>query len=256
MATQGMIKLDTIVREALADKGYTSLHMYPKYLMYALRMLRKINIDYSEDIKTVKLPISKRKTVSYPEDYIAYNKVAVKVGDRLWCMTRDNTITSHTESKYDANTPFYKEARSETDSIRFHNYYPYSGSGYGSSYYDYIDYRGYAYNGVGYFTPVDKCREFQISSEVTAKEIILEYIATNFNPDSETYVPIIAQDLFREYIHWQSAYHKPNTQISKIKMAEEEFWREKGNYKMRLSDLSYDGLLDAMRRNATLAIKG
>lgn len=255
MATQGMVKIDTVIREALADKGYTSLHLYPKYLMYALRMLRKLNIDYSEDIKTVKLPISKRKTVSYPDDYIAYNKIGVKIGDRMRYFTRDNTITSHTDNKYTANDAFYKEANNETNSVRFFNYFPDSGSN-GSSYYDYIDIRGYAHNGIGYFTTVDNCKEFQLSSEITAKEVLLEYIATNYNPDSETYVPIIAQDVFREYIHWQSEYHKPNSPYNKIKMAEEEFWREKGNYKMRLSDLSYQGLLDAKRRNATLAVKG
>jgi hypothetical protein len=252
--SQGLIKIDTIVREALADKNYSTLHNYPRYLLFALRMLRKLDIDFSETIKTRELPISVKKTVKYPEDYIAYNKVGIKVGDRLRLMTRDNTITSHTPSKYEANSPFYKEVNSTT-SYRFYNYYPYN-NGTGSSFYDYVDVRGYGHNGVGYFTPVDGCREFQISSEVTAKTIILEYIATNYNPDTETFVPILAQDVFREYIHWQDAMHKSNTPVSKIMSADQEFWSELGNYNMRMSDLSYSGIQDALRRNTTLSIKG
>ena len=249
--SQGMVKIDTVVREALVDKGYDSLHLYARYLHFALRMLRKLNIDYSEDIKTVRLPVSKKKTVAYPEDYIAYNKIGAKVGDRMLCFVKDSTITSHHEDKYTPNTPFYQETENAITTFQYYNYY-----GGASSYFDYVDVKGYGHNGVGYFTEVDRCKEFQLSSEITSSEVILEYIATNFNPDSETYVPMLAQDTFREYIHWQTSRFGKNIPISKVREDEREFFAELGNYKMRLSDLSYEGLVDAKRRNATLAIKG
>jgi hypothetical protein len=250
---QGLVKIDTIVREALADKGYSSLHKYPRYLMFVLRMLRKLNIDYSETIKTKEIPITKRKTVPYPEDYIAYNKIGVKVGDRMWVLTRDNSITTHTSSKYDSNPPFYQEAKNVA-SYRFYNYYPYV-DGINSSYWDYVDVRGYAHNGVGYFTDVEDCREFQLSSDFTGSTVILEYIATNFDPDTETFIPVLAQDVFREYIHWQESRFSTNVSLSEVMANDREFWSELGRYNMRMSDLSYDGILDTMRRNTTLSIK-
>jgi hypothetical protein len=247
--SQGFVKIDTIVREALFDKGYSSLHHYPRYLGFALRMLRKLDIDHSENIVTKELPVSKKKTVAYPEDYI------MKVGDRIWCFERDTSITSHTPSKYEANPAFYERANA-ISSFRFYNYYPYASGSETSSYFDYIDVRGYAYNGIGYFTTVDNCREFQLSSEIKTDTIILEYIASSYNPSTETFVPIIAQDVFREYIHWQSSRFSSNTSLSEVMANDREFWAELGNYKMRLSDLSYEGLQGAMRRGATLAIKG
>jgi hypothetical protein len=222
--------------------------------MFALRMLRKLNIDYSETIKTKEIRVSKRKTVPYPEDYIAYNKIGVKVGDRMWVLTRDNSITTHTPSKYEANKPFYQEARNIT-SYRFYNYYPYN-NGVNGSYHDYVDVRGYGHNGVGYFTDVDSCREFQLSSDFTGSTVMLEYIATNFNPDTETFVPVLAQDAFREYIHWQESRFSPNVPLSQVMADDREFWSELGRYNMRMSDLSYDGILDTLRRNTTLSIKG
>lgn len=252
-----MVKLDDIVREALADKNYSTLQHYPRYLMYALRAHRKINIDYSEEIKTIELPVSKRGTVKYPDDYIAYNKVAIKIGDRLWCLTRDNTITSHTPSKYEGNEPFYKEARDKIQPYRFYNYYSSSyNGGDGSGYLDYVDLRGYGYNQRGYFTTVDSCKEFQLSTEISAKKIILEYIAMNFSPDTETLVPIMAQDVYKEYIHWQDARFKSNVSISKVREEEREYFAELGNYNMRLSDLSYEGIMDVLARQTTLAING
>ena len=251
---QGLVKIDKIVREALNDRGYTSLHKYPRYLMFALRMLRILNIDYSQTIRTREIPVTKRKTVPYPEDYIAYNKVGVKVGDRLWVLSPDNSITTHTPSKYDANKPFYEEAKNVA-SYRFYNYYPYT-NGVNGSYWDYIDVRGYAHNGIGYFKDVPECREFQLSSDFTGKTIIVEYIATNFEPDTETFVPVLAQDVFREYIHWQEDRFSPNVPLSQVMASDREFFSELGKFNMRMSDLSYDGILDAMRRNTTLAIKG
>lgn len=253
--SQGFVKIDTIVREALKDKGYSTLHHYPAYLMYALRMLRKLDIDHSETIKTKELPVSAKKTVAYPEDYITYNKIGMKVGDRIWCFHRDTSITSHTPSKYEANPAFHERANA-ISSFRFYNYYPYASGSETSSYFDYIDVRGYAYNGIGYFTTVDNCREFQLSSEIVTDTIILEYIASSYNPDTETFVPIIAQDVFREYIHWQSSRFSSNTSLSEVMANDREFWSELGNYKMRLSDLSYESLQGALRRGATLAIKG
>ena len=66
----------------------------------------------------------------------------------------------------------------------------------------------------------------------------------------------MAQDLFREYINWQVSRFGKNIPISKVREDEREFFAELGTYNMRLSDLSYEGLLDAKRRHATLAVKG
>ena len=104
-----MIKIDSIVKEALADKGYDTFHLYGRYLMWAIRCLRELNIDHTEDIKTVKLPVSAIKTVAYPDDFITYNKLGVKIGDRLHAFVRDNTITTHHTDRYTANAPFYNE---------------------------------------------------------------------------------------------------------------------------------------------------
>lgn len=249
MSKGGVISIDTVVREAIADKGYSTLHLYPRYLHFALRMLRKLDIDFSEEIKTKRIRVTKRKTVPYPDDYIIWSKIGVKIGDRLWVMVRDNTITYDKLDKYTPNSSFIPEAQKVIG--RTYRFYNYVNDEQGIR--GYIDQRGYGYNGVGYFQPVDSCKEFQLSSEVKHKEVILEYVSSSFDPDSETFVPITAQDLIRNYIHYQDARFNNTTGMGKTSKEEQEYLDELSQYQMRLSDLSFQGILDVSRRSASLA---
>lgn len=254
---QGMVQIDTIVREALADKGYDTPHLYAKYLMWALRVFRELNLDHTQDIKTVELPVSVTKTVRYPDDYVTYNKLGVKIGDRMWTFVRDNTITSHKIDKYTANKTFYEDAQSKLPSLRFFNFFPDFGSNLvGASTFNYIDVNGYAHNGVGYFKPVDSCREFQLSSEVKSKKVILEYVFNNFNPDTETFVTLTMKEVVRQYIHYQDAMYRQGTSVGLKREAELDYLYALSDFDRRLSDLSFQGILNALRINTTLAIKG
>jgi len=240
-----MIKIDSIVKEALADKGYDTFHLYGRYLMWAIRCLRELNIDHTEDIKTV----------AYPEDYITYNKIGVKIGDRLHAFVRDNTITTHHTDRYTANKAFYNEALTQLQSLRFNNYYERS-SGTSSGFYNYVDFEGYAHNGVGYFKPNDKCKEFQLSSDINVREVLLEYVYDNYNPDTETFVTPQLREVIRQYIHFQDAEFRDGSPLAMKRDKELDFLNALSDYDKRISDISYQGILDSLRINTTMNIKG
>ena len=252
--SKGMIKIDTIVREALADKGYDTPHLYAKYLMWALRCLREMNIDHTEDVKTVQLPISAIKTVAYPEDYITYNKIGTKFGDRFIAFVRDGTITNHHVDRYSPNPTFYDEAQT-LSFYNFNNVNP-NLTGERASFYGTYDRYGYAHNGFGYFKPNDECKEFQLSSEITSKSILLEYVYNNFNPDTETFVTIMMQEVIRQYVHYQEATFKQGGSIGAKREAEMDFLYALSDYDKRISDISYQGILNSIRINTTLRVKG
>lgn len=251
--SKGMIKIDTVVREALADKGYDTPHLYPRFLLYALRFFREMNIDRTQDIKTVEIPVSVIKTVPFPEDYIAYNKLGVKIGDRFMAFARDNTITNHHIDRYTPNSLFVNEARP----LVFNNYYDnpnLSGEnfGYRGTYERY----GYAHNGVGYFKPNPICNEFQLSSEITSKTVLLEYVYDNFNPDTETFVTHMMRDVMRQYIHYQYSVFVNNGSLGKRREDEMDYLDSLSTYDKRISDLSFETIMDSLRRSTTLSVKG
>ena len=251
--SKGMIKIDTVVREALADKGYDTPHLYARFLLYALRFFREMNIDRTQDIKTVELPVSVIKTVAYPEDYIAYNKLGVKIGDRFLGFARDNTITNHHIDRYTANTPFVSEAQT----LRFYNYYENPNlqgttNGYNGTYERF----GYAHNGVGYFKPNNECKEFQLSAEITSNTVLLEYIYDNFNPDTETFVTHSMRDVMRKYIHYQYSVFVNGGSLGQRREDEVDFLDALSTYDKRLSDLSFETIMDSLRRSTTLSVKG
>lgn len=250
-----LVTIDTIVRRALADIGDNTLYLYPRFLHYALGMFRKINKDYSENIKTVKLPVSATNTVQFPSDYIAYNKIGIKLGDRIMCFAKDNTLTVHKEDAYTKNNRFFPEANNKFGTYYFYNYDNTRDIDNISSGNNFLEINGYAHNGVGYFKENAKCHEFQLSSEVVAKDVILEYIYNEFDPNSETLVPALAEDVVKEFIHYQYARFSKTTPISKVREEEREYLDELANYNMRLSDISFQGILDASRRGQHRAPK-
>lgn len=254
MSNQGLITIDNIVRQAIADKGYNTLHLYPRYLHFALSMLKKLNLDVLEDIKTVRIPVTARKTVPYPDDYLTYSKIGIKIGDRMACFVKDNTLTRDRDDAYTANSPFYKEAISKfgTDG-GYYSFYNYTDNN--GDFRNNFETYGYAHNGIGYFKEDVKCKEFILSSEVGAREVVLEYIYNVINPDSETQVSVMAEDTIKEYIHFQDSRFRAGVSLSKIQMEEKEWLDELANLNMRLSDLSYQGILDVSRRHNTLAPK-
>jgi len=252
---QGFISIDNIVRQALADKGYNTLHPYPRYLLYAINMFKKLNIDYLEDIKTVRLPVTARKTVAYPDDYIAYSKIGIKIGDRILTFNKDNTITNERTDAYTANGNFFQDAQQKFGGVGgyyyFYNFNDNSNGSFGETF----EVFGYAHNSVGYFKDDDRCREFVLSSEVGATEVILEYIYNVVCPDSETLVPVMAEDTIKEYIHFQETRFKKGSSLGERAADEKEWLDELSTLNMRLSDLSYQGINDAIRRQETLAPK-
>ena len=69
-------------------------------------------------------------------------------------------------------------------------------------------------------------------------------------------VPIPLQDVIRKYIHYQEDYYKKNVPLSTKKELEDDYVDELATYDMRMSDLSYQGILDVSRRTKTFSIKG
>lgn len=250
-----LVTIDTIVRRALADKGENTLYLYPRYLHYALTMFRKINKDYSENIKTVSLPVSATNTVQFPSDYIAYNKMGIKLGDRLMCFQKDNTITVHKDDAYTKNSKFFPEANNQFGTYYFYNYDNTRDVDSTNAGNYFLEVNGYAHNGVGYFKENAMCSEFQLSSEVVAKNVILEYIYNEYDPNSETLVPALAEDVLKEFIHYQYARFSKSISISKVREEEREYLDELATYNMRLSDVSFQGILDVSRRSQTRAPK-
>jgi hypothetical protein len=253
-SNQGFITIDNIVRKALADKGENTTRYYPRYLHYALTMMRKLNLDVLEDIKTVRIPVTARNTVPYPEDFITYSKIGIKVGDRMLCFNRDNTLTKERDDNYTKNGKFYDVAQDVygggSGYYHFYNYVDNSGT-----YSDTFETYGYAHNSVGYFKEDPECREFILSSEVSVDSVVLEYIANVVHPDSETLVPVMAEDTIKEYIHFQHARFSKSVGVGERQLEEKEYLEELANLNMRLSDLSYQGIIDTMRRQQTLAPK-
>lgn len=246
---KGYTTIDSIIREQIGDEGKNYLHDYVRYLSYALSELRNEMQDVVRDIKTIRADITRRKTLEFPNDYIGYSKVGVQVGDRVIAFVRDGSI-AFKQATFDGSKPFARVFNSRPSSVvEFLNYTDSTGNL--GSLYGY----GYGYNGVGYFDINDRQRELQFSSEVPTNCVYLEYITTGFNPNTETLVSAAQADLVKSGIEKRECKRKFGRNSGEYLQAKRDYAEVYYQLQGRLSDISYEGIIDATTRAYTQSPK-
>lgn len=243
----GFIKLDDVIRSHIADKGYSTLHKYIRFLHWGIEALHIWREDSGFGVKTVELQMDNLKRVFFPSDYIGWTKIATKVGDRMVPFTRDKTI-----SRGDLETEVtFREVLSNQFLYRYEfvNYYNSLG------FYDSFNLYGSGHNGVGYFNINQQDGYFQFSSDVNTNKVWLEYISDGFDPSTETLVSARAGRLIKEYINYCEAKHKFGSNHGETRARQRDYEQEWMNVKLRTDNLTYEGILDATTRSMTHSIK-
>lgn len=239
--------IDSVVRSYIADQGKNTLHGYIRYMKWAMDGLKKWHLSGAYEDKTVLLKMDRKKSVTFPSDMVVWTKVGVKLGDRVAAFVNDKTIAKHHDNGDPNNRYNPYEQWPELDySYQFLNYYNDQGIhlnvvGFGSG-----------HNGVGYFTPNYRAKEFQFSSEVKGSNVYVEYKSSGFNPTSETLVSEVVDKLIRDYIRYQEGRFKFGDNSSETEARRITYLREQDEVLAQLSDISYEGILDVIRRTTSI----
>jgi hypothetical protein len=242
---QGYQDIDSIIRSYLADRGYNTLHRYIQFLKWGLDALKKWQVEGAQEVKTIPLQMDSKKAVRFPDDYMGYVKLGIRLNGRIVAFVRDDSIEANCNRDPhgdEVNTPEYE--------YKFMNCYGSDGrrseiKGYGRN-----------HNGIGYFTVNETQREFQFSSDVKTGTVYLEYISNGFNPNTETLVNTIAAESIRDYIHYCEARFNPRLGDAAAETRERKntYLESVDGAKAALSNLSLEGILEATTRPFTLTI--
>lgn len=245
---QGYVKVDTVVRDMIADKGFNTLHKYVYYLKWALEGLRLWQQDHgSQNVNSIPLKMQGNNVAPFPDDMITWTKLGCKVGDRLEAFINDGTLTTETPDTT-KNASFIESYRDKFDRQKylFYNY-----TGYSDHVYDFEAY-GHGHNGIGYFRPDYTHRRFVFSNEVSGKNIILEYIPNVFDPKAYSLVTSDFVDAMKAYIDYKEAKMKFGEGHGETQARWNAYEYELINAKGRISDLSYEGIVQAINRQSTI----
>ena len=248
----GYQKVDEIVRAAIADRGFVTLHPYLRYLHWALDAIRDWNQDGGVEVKKEWLDVTNRKTVAFPDDFLGWCRMGLIAGDRILVLTHDSNINlAAAPKKEDANDRYIADIVA-------------TGQGFSSVTFDTLGINniyskdagilsgiGWGHNDRGYIKVNYSCGEFQLSSEYPDPKMYLEWISDGFDPTTETIVNKVASRLIRLWIHWQEAWNELGAAARETVAKEQSYLVEFDNVQARLSDLSYEGIQNVLARTTS-----
>lgn len=243
----GWTSIDEIIRSWLLGRHEVTLHKYVFILNYALEGYGLFMTDTTPGVKSVKLEMSKVKTVKAPRDCIVWRKLGCQYGDRTLGFVNDNTITP---VKADGATPnsgfsdFLGENLSTLNFINSNSTVEYSALHTG-------------HNGQGYFREVHVQggpNYFQFSSEAKGP-VIMEYVANNFKAGAKTYINSYAALLIKRYIDYKVKAKKYGEASAETKEAWYMYGDELNDVRGRQNPFNAAGIMDAKSRSFTLGPK-
>jgi len=246
--------VDQTIRAALAEKGYGTLHKYVLYLHFALDGLFRVKRDNAyQSLTYIKLKVNERHAVKWPDDMIGYTRIGLPLGNRILDFIPDNSITFNQQDNlkppYNPNNGYPLVAYdSDYDFFAFTNRYYSNGDQFlrGGGQGSYITKR---------FRANPDAREFQLDGGTYGiTQIYLEYVSNGVKPGSETIVSMDASLALKEWIHYREARFKYGAAAGETKASEQDYLHELSQAIRSQSDLTYNGILDAISQGTRFTI--
>lgn len=237
------VKVDKIVRGAIADQGYTTLHNYVPFLHFLFDGLRRWYSDGRfVDVKQKRLKMSSRKSVPFPDDMIGWNKIGIRIGNQILVINRDDTLSKIKED-HEGSEAFNQQSTLVVPSDYFYysNIYTSEGSG---------KVEVLRASNPHYTVNYD-AREFQFSSKTSDDYIYIEYISSNFSPSTETIVPEAIEYMMKQWIYYRYVKFKAGAAARETREARLDYEDAKDDVRAEMSNLSGAGIMEAVNVHMT-----
>lgn len=255
--TKQLVSILQIVDGALLDLG-ESAHRKEQFIHWAITYFKMLKMDFAREIKTVKLKMTPWKAVVLPDDCVDWYMIGIRNGQDLMAFTKKSLLPR--DCSVDDSAPekaTYPLSETSGEGIQFFNYTEYGedpGKMFGLLQKD---------NGLGYFDPNqnERVNEIQLSTHVNADaEILLLYLATLFDPRSDSVVHPYCEQFITKGIHYENLKHRRragNRSITAdmVREAKDELDDEICNMVERRWDLSSDDIIEVARNASQLGLK-
>lgn len=219
-------KLSAVVDQWLIDNDLND-GWFPKGLSWVKFGLREIRLDVCQDVKTVLLDVTDRKTAKLPQDFIDWTKIAIRVGQyavTLGLNEELNTLNRTTTSQTVAGLL----SQHMPNGLEFNQYAGFQFFNFGTNNIFGI---GSGLPSKGYFKVhnTGECKELLIDYDYGFSQIYVEYISDGLDPCTETIVHPYEVDYLIKYMDMK--YEKKNnpkaTNFSIQETERDVFWAEK-----------------------------
>ena len=245
------LKIGSIVDQFLIDNDLPD-KFFAKGLSWALWGLRELHLDVFQDVKTCLLPVTDRKTVIAPADYVDWTKVAVKYGQYVVTLSLNDKLSRLERSVDDVTymNPFGKPNGIDIESYSGYYMFNHAGSAvlsYGS---------GLPSKGTFNVVKRDSCYELILDYDLACNEIYLEYITDGFDPCKETVLNPYFADYVLKYIEFKyEEKSNPSRNESSIYRKGRSLWDAEQKVRGRVNSIDPATMIAISRRETRLTPK-
>lgn len=189
-------KIASVVDQWIAMNGLTE-HWWQWALAAGMWHLRELKLDIWQDVKTIELPVTTRRTVTLPEDFVDWVKIGFKHGQyvKVLSIHDDLAVSQRVENSSDV-TSLLKD--NIPNGIDFDGY-------------TFMNFNGSSLSGIGGGLPSKG--HFKVHDNGTSKEILLDYdypyskvyiefITSGFDPCGESVLHPYLADFFYKGIEY------------------------------------------------------
>jgi hypothetical protein len=256
---RGVATLDSCIRSALMDID-AGMEMYEKFKNWAIEGYRSLHFDLVQEIKTVELPLTAWKAIIWPDDYVDFVMIGVRVkGGQVRVFTNNESLALYFDDKEPDGNPDQQPTDDPTYSptditstvnqrLWFWNNMDGNGSDRGGLF-------GLAVgHSDGYYKINRERRETQFNPAIAIDtKIYLEYISDGIDPCQQTVVNIYAATLLKLYIHWQRHEFSRSSNGMEKERSKRQYWDEYSRVQSRLNPLTVADILEVARESYHMA---
>lgn len=249
------VTLEKVVRSSLMNHNQT-LALFERYLHFAIRGYREMDMDMGRQICTTSCEINSYKAIKLPDDFLSLIKIGVEVNGVIRSFAHDGSIPLNPQTREQFET---------TKNTTPIEQLPFTGGNYFFSFYRNKDGSSLGRefglvektNGTGYYRINHKVGEIQLNPLLwpSNKQIYIEYIGSVVVPGKETHINPLAEELIGRYIDWQIEEYTPkasaNQKMRKKDLYDQEFSRLAG----RLMDWDAQDLKDLINQHFHLTVR-
>ncbi len=260
--------LDYVVKSVMVSLDENNMRNYQKYLQFAIRGYRELNLTSSPAPKIVYLNMLPNKSVDLPSDYIKYVCIGIVRHGRILTLGLDDSIAlgsqvspcgdplpialNNFDLQFGAGGGL--EVNGTVD-LGFGFNWQFLDSFRNSQWVGGLYGVGGGFNGLGYYRIDEANNRIQFSSEVPSNQIVLEYISDGINPDGTAAVPTPAVECLINWVHWKRMEFKKGSSLGEIEYAKQRYittFNQMRHYNLSFSVQEY---LDSLRTNVHQAPK-
>jgi hypothetical protein len=210
------------VQWKLWDFSDRKLLQWTQAAIYAYKLL---HINYSQEVKVAYLEMNDANIIPFPNDYVAYTKIAVNACGNLWTLSVNNDMVLPRAEK--CGRTIREVCRCESDDgVSFdppEEGIEFAGHWYNGLYNTHLFAAGGGFN-KGYYRIDKEKRQFVFDAEMPKLQIILEYTTDGINYTGETIIPELAVDYLVQSViyeeHRFGNYNGYDKQASKVALDE------------------------------------